>query len=246
MKIIAHRGSNLKAPENTVSAVKQAWLDGADGVEVDIRLTADKNVVAFHDENTKRVTNAEYEINKYSFNFLRNLDCTLQKDSENISDKIPVIEEIVEATKDGKELFLEIKCGKEIIKPLKEKLAYIFPFDKKKLNIISFLPEVLVNIWSSFHEIKTYKLIDLDRNPNMNYLSAVNEAVKNGITGLGISGEFYRCRQMVILAKSAGLKTNVWTVDDTEAAVKYQEIGLDYLTTNKPVLMKKTLTMGGG
>ncbi|TYB32978.1 MAG: hypothetical protein FXF49_08845 [Flexistipes sinusarabici] len=246
MKIIAHRGSNMKAPENTVSAVKQAWLDGADGVEVDIRLTADKNVVAFHDEDTNRLTGTEYKIYKYSFDFLRNLDCTLQKDSEKISDKIPAVEEIVDATKNGKELFLEIKCGKEIINPLREKLADIFPFDKKKLNIISFLPEVLVNIWSSFHEINTYKLINLDRNPNMNYLSAVNEAVKNGITGLGISGDFYRCRQMVILAKSAGLKTNVWTVDDTETAAKYHETGLDYLTTNNPALMRNILTMEGG
>ncbi|AEI14252.1 glycerophosphoryl diester phosphodiesterase [Flexistipes sinusarabici DSM 4947] len=245
MKIIAHRGSNLKAPENTVSAIKQAWLDCADGVELDVRLTSDKNVVAFHDENTKRLTGTECEINKYSFNFLRNLDCILQKDSENISDKIPEIEEIIAATEDEKELFLEIKCGKEILKPLREKLADIFPFDKKKLNIISFLPEVLINIWSSFHEIKTYKLIDLDRNPSMNYLSAVNEAVKNGITGLGISGDFYRCRQMVILAKSAGLQTNVWTVDDTETAAKYHKIGLDYLTTNNPGLMRKTVTMGG-
>lgn len=245
MKIIAHRGSNLKAPENTVTAVKQAWLDGADGVELDIRLTSDKNVVAFHDEDTKRVTGTEYKINKYPFDFLQNLDCTLQKDSGKISDKIPAIEEVIAATEDEKELFLEIKCGKEILRPLEEKLYKIFPFDRKRLNIISFLPEVLINIWGSFHEINTYKLIDLERNPNMNYLSAVNEAVKNGITGLGISGEFYRCRQMVILAKSAGLKTNVWTVDDTETAAKYHEIGLDYLTTNNPDLIKKAITMGG-
>lgn len=239
MKIIAHRGSNLKAPENTVSAVKQAWLDGADGVEMDIRLTSDKKVVAIHDENTKRTTGEDYTVRNCTFNFLRRLSCKYHDDN----DKIPSLEEIIGATERGKELFLEIKCGKEILNPLKKVLQNLFHFQTTRLNIISFLPEVLIDIWNSFPKINTFKLIDLNLNPNLSYIEAVNDAVKNRITGLGISGEFYKCRQMVMLAESAGLETNVWTVDDTEVAYKYRELGLNYITTNNPHTIKDYITI---
>jgi glycerophosphoryl diester phosphodiesterase len=42
VKIIGHRGASDDAPENTISSIKEAFVQGADGVEVDIRLTKDK------------------------------------------------------------------------------------------------------------------------------------------------------------------------------------------------------------
>ena len=41
VEIIGHRGSSKKAPENTIAAVRLAFLENADGVEVDVRLTKD-------------------------------------------------------------------------------------------------------------------------------------------------------------------------------------------------------------
>lgn len=53
--IIAHRGSSLKAPENTLAAIDQAIVDGADLIEVDARLTADRQVVLHHDSSLARL-----------------------------------------------------------------------------------------------------------------------------------------------------------------------------------------------
>ncbi|MBB3331023.1 glycerophosphoryl diester phosphodiesterase [Halomonas campaniensis] len=54
--IIAHRGSSMVAPENTLPAVRRALEDGAHYVELDVRLTADDQVVLFHDRSLARLT----------------------------------------------------------------------------------------------------------------------------------------------------------------------------------------------
>ena len=63
VKVIAHRGSSMVAPENTLSAVEQALLDKADYVELDVRLSADQHVMIYHDRTLARLTgdNREFD-----------------------------------------------------------------------------------------------------------------------------------------------------------------------------------------
>ena len=53
--IIAHRGDITNAPENTLAAFQQAFEQGADGIELDVRLTRDRQLVVFHDRSLKRI-----------------------------------------------------------------------------------------------------------------------------------------------------------------------------------------------
>lgn len=55
MKIIAHRSGPTVYPEQTVASAKQALADGADLVEMDVRLTADGAVAVCHDDSAERV-----------------------------------------------------------------------------------------------------------------------------------------------------------------------------------------------
>jgi glycerophosphoryl diester phosphodiesterase len=48
-QIIAHRGASAVEPENTVAAFRRAVADGADGIELDVRRTADDRLVVHHD-----------------------------------------------------------------------------------------------------------------------------------------------------------------------------------------------------
>ncbi|MDQ7860817.1 glycerophosphodiester phosphodiesterase family protein [Peribacillus frigoritolerans] len=56
--IFAHRGSAGTHPENTMSAFKEAARVGADGIETDVQLSKDGEVVIIHDEKLDRTTNA--------------------------------------------------------------------------------------------------------------------------------------------------------------------------------------------
>ena len=59
LKAIAHRGDIGNAPENTKSAFESAVLNGAAGVEIDIRMSRDKQIVVFHDETFSRLTHGK-------------------------------------------------------------------------------------------------------------------------------------------------------------------------------------------
>ena len=54
--IFAHRGSSAHAPENTLAAFELALRQGADAIELDAKLTADKHVVVIHDPTVDRTT----------------------------------------------------------------------------------------------------------------------------------------------------------------------------------------------
>ncbi len=56
-KIFGHRGASSIEPENTMKAFQQAFEDGADGIEFDVRLTADKQMVIIHDSLINRTSN---------------------------------------------------------------------------------------------------------------------------------------------------------------------------------------------
>lgn len=55
-RVLAHRGARAHAPENTLAAFERAANDGADGIELDVRVTADDEVVVLHDPTFARVT----------------------------------------------------------------------------------------------------------------------------------------------------------------------------------------------
>ena len=64
----AHRGFKSKYPENTMLAFVKAYEEGADGIEFDVHLTKDNEIVIMHDENTLRTTGKDaYK----RFNFCR-------------------------------------------------------------------------------------------------------------------------------------------------------------------------------
>ena len=52
--ITAHRGASYDAPENTLASFKLAWEQGADAIEGDFYLSADKQIVCIHDADTQR------------------------------------------------------------------------------------------------------------------------------------------------------------------------------------------------
>ena len=55
--LLPHRGDLAHAPENTLPSFMQAIQKGADGVELDAKLTADGHVIVIHDESVDRTTN---------------------------------------------------------------------------------------------------------------------------------------------------------------------------------------------
>ncbi len=72
--VLAHRGASAQAPENTLPAFAMAELQGADALEIDVRLTADGVVVVHHDATTDRLTNGRAPVRALTLEGLRRFD----------------------------------------------------------------------------------------------------------------------------------------------------------------------------
>ena len=67
MKNFAHRGFSGKYPENTLLAFQKALDEGVDGIELDVQLTSDGEVVIIHDEKVDRTTDGEGLVVSYTW-----------------------------------------------------------------------------------------------------------------------------------------------------------------------------------
>ncbi|RUR34149.1 glycerophosphodiester phosphodiesterase [Vreelandella nanhaiensis] len=73
-QVIAHRGASGHAPESSMAALELAYEWEADYLELDIQLTSDGELVAFHDDTLERTSNGEGRINDYTLAELKDLD----------------------------------------------------------------------------------------------------------------------------------------------------------------------------
>lgn len=82
-RVIAHRGASAYAPENTLAAFDRALLQGACEVELDVRFSADDQVMVFHDATLDRKTPLSGPVRHYSADVLRRTDIGLWFDREH-------------------------------------------------------------------------------------------------------------------------------------------------------------------
>src|SRR6185436_2480783 len=95
----------------------------ADAVEFDVCLTKDGKIVVIHDADTKRVAGIARRVADQTLDELRGLDVGKWKDPKFAGEKIPTLAEALALTPAGKRVFIEVKCGPEIVSELKRVLA---------------------------------------------------------------------------------------------------------------------------
>lgn len=105
--IFAHRGASAHAPENTIPAFELALAQGADAIELDAKLTADGQVVVFHDATVDRITEGTGRLVQKTFADLRSLDAGRRFSDQFRGTKIPTLEEVFEAV--GKKIFINVE-----------------------------------------------------------------------------------------------------------------------------------------
>lgn len=116
--VIAHRGSSGTHPENTLAAFKQAITDGADIIELDLRMTRDGHVVVLHDATVARTTDGQGEIEELDLNQIKALDAGFRFSTDGGETfpfrsrglTIPTLEEVL-LTLPEQPLMLELKVS---------------------------------------------------------------------------------------------------------------------------------------
>ena len=107
--IAAHRGSSGATPENTIAAFKQAIADGADMIELDVRMTSDFELVVLHDRTVRRTTNAKGRIRNLSLADLRSFDAGSWFGIEFAGERIPLLRNVIDILPSHVQLNIEVK-----------------------------------------------------------------------------------------------------------------------------------------
>jgi len=105
--IFAHRGASAHAPENTLAAFELAVEQGADGIELDVKLSADEHVVVIHDPTVERTTGSHGRVRDLSLAELRSFDAGNFFSAKFQSEKIPTLEEVFESV--GRRTFINVE-----------------------------------------------------------------------------------------------------------------------------------------
>lgn len=241
VKVIGHRGASEDAPENTLSSVKESFKQGSDGVEIDIRLTKDNHVVCIHDKNSLRTSGEFLIISETKFNVLKKLDVGSWKSKKWKNERIPLLEEVLKVIPDKKEIFIEVKTGTEIIEPLINVLNRS-NINLSDVSIISFNREVIKKIKSRMSEITGNLLIAFD--PEVNLEQGLGDLLKSiNADGVGAQNHQNLNSSLVKEVHNLRKKIHVWTVNDQEEANKFELMGINSITTNRPKLIKKSLNI---
>lgn len=243
-QIIGHRGASSDAPENTLSSFKLGYAQHADGDELDIYLSKDGKVVVIHDSDSARVGGATNKVATQTFEELRRYDIGKwgKWAGKGFSEKIPALDEVLPLIPEGKRLFIEIKCGPEVLPELEQVLKR---GHKKPAQtaIIGFGYETMQQAKAKFPELQVYWLVGRNsktkKYPELDGLIEKAKAAK--VDGLDLEYGFPIDKEFVQKVHAAGLQLYTWTVDDPAVARKEAAAGVDGITTNRPGWMREQL-----
>ena len=222
---IAHRGLHTKdIPENSLSAFENA-LKNNYAIELDVQFTKDKEVVVFHDENLKRMTNDTRNIEDVNYDELKNLRLG------NTNEIIPTLEEVLELVDSKVVILIEIKDCKDYIE-LSEKTYEILKGYEGNYAIQSFNPFILEWYKNNASEVVRGQLSGTFTEGSESLNSFEKFALKNMLLNfkskpnyIGYDLEGIPKSKLESLRKK-GVPIIVWTVknkEDMEKAYKYSD-----------------------
>lgn len=248
-EIIAHRGASHDFPENTLTSIKMGWEQQADVVELDIYLTKDGQIVLLHDATTKRTGGVDLKVADQTLEELRLLDFGRWKDARFAGEKIATLDEVLATipADPNKRLFIEIKCGPEVIPALKASLersgkpasqcAIIGGSYQTMRAVKQALPQYEMYWVERFKQDKETKVWS----PTADEL--IRQAKEAGFDGLDLRDQEPLDAAFIRKVKDAGLKCYVWTVDAPDKARQLLADGIDGITTNRALWLRQQLEL---
>lgn len=226
----AHRGASGYAPENTLEAFALAAKMNADGVELDVQLTKDGEIVVIHDETVDRVSGKKGWVKDFTLAELKELNVNLPH-PEYAEAKIPTLREVYELlVSTGLTVNVELKTGIVFYEGLVEKVMAL----TKEMGMEE-------KVWySSFNHytVKQIKALDPDAKVGVLYADGIYEADKYAVA-LGADAlhpALYNVQFPGIVedCHKAGLHMHVWTVNEPEYIGMCLAAGVDAIITNYP------------
>jgi glycerophosphoryl diester phosphodiesterase len=243
--IVAHRGASAQAPENTLAAFELAWRQGADAIEGDFRLTADGELVCFHDADTKRICGESHLVAGTPLTVLRGLDAGFWRGARWRGMRIPTLAEVLATVPDGKGMVIELKGGVEMLPALARGIGGS-ALKPEQVTVIAFDREVIRELSLASHGWRLNLLVETRFRLWLPGIVPRPETLipilrESGAHGVGLRAHPLISRRYINRIRAAGFECHLWTVDSVLSARRWRRMGVQSLTTNVPGRLRAAL-----
>lgn len=234
-KVWAHRGASAYAPENSLESFELAIKHRADGIELDVQLTRDNNLVVIHDEKIDRVSNNAGYIRDYTLKELKSFSFN-KKFPQYGKVAIPTLEEVYELIRPTC-LTVNVELKNSIIQyeGMEEKLIEL----EKRMGMQNRI------IYSSFNHYSLMTLKKVDSAAKIGILFAdefidvPSYAVKIGADALHPALYILQLPDFIKNCKDKKLPLHVWTVNEEEHIKIMVENQIEAIITDRPDTARK-------
>ena len=237
--IVAHRGASRDAPENTIPAFQLAWEQGADAIEGDFHLSKDGEIVCFHDADTERVAGTQLVVRQSTLAELKQLDVGASYGVAFNGTRIPTIAEVFATIPQGKKIFIEVKCGAEIIPTLLKQIDQS-GLTQEQIVVISFNKQVIQQLKAQAPHTKTAWLCSFKKQETGESTPSLDTVLKTlkQIQADGLSSNTAVPASVIEAVRQQEYEWHVWTINDLNTARRMQALGVLSITTDMPGSMR--------
>lgn len=227
-KILAHRGASAHAPENTMAAFELALSHQADGIELDVMLSKDDQVVVIHDDTVDRTTDGSGRVSDMTLDELKSLDA-------GDGQKIPTLIDVFEQFGDKCLLNIELKNYISIFDRLPIAVAHIVRTYHLEDSVIisSFNPFNLPRFKRRLGGVELGLITLPDKASHWIWRLFRYDALHPHFTDVD--------RILVSALHAQNRQVNVWTVDEPDEILRLADLNVDSIITNDPLEARKVL-----
>lgn len=224
---VGHRGALSIAPENTLAAFAAARAAHADGVEFDVQLTRDGELVIIHDDAVDRTTDGHGSIAAMTLAEIKKLDAGSRFDSRFSGERIPTLQEVLDLLGTQMLLNIEIKSKSAEAGALEEKVVEVVRRNALEAHVIL----------SSFNPVSLRHVRTLAPDLRIGYLF---ERVQDPAVVAELQPEALHPHwklvtpELIAEAHAQGRQVNIWTVNEECDLRQMIALGVDAIITNWP------------
>ena len=236
---IAHQGASTAAPPNTLAAFEKAVELGADGIEFDVHLSADGVPVVIHDFTVDGTTDGSGRVTDMTLAQLKQLDAGSHFDPAFAGERIPTLEEVLEAVGSRLLLDIELKCFS--LRNAGLERAVIAQVERHSLS-----DRVLLSSFNPF-SLRRAKRIAPHIPVGLLYSPRLPLPLRRAWLAPVVPHEARHPEHTMVdahymaWARRRGYRVNTWTVNDPDEMRRLIDLGVDGIITDVPDVLHNVL-----
>lgn len=233
-KIWAHRGSSGFAPENTMPAFEVAKELDVDGIELDVQMTKDGELVVIHDETINRTSDGKGWVKDFTLEQLRKFNFAKNKPGFGFV-TIPTLREVYELFQDT-DYIINVELKTSVV-------PYEIEEKVHELTVeMGMEDRVLYSSFSHSSVKKMQNYVTKEKTAFLfcdGWLDVASYGAAHGVQALNPAIYYLEMKELVQECHNNDMQVNVWTVNEEEHALRLRDMGVDTIITNHPGKMRE-------